>query len=180
MVAASPGRPLATQGRLRDVDLQLRPIGPGDGPLLRELVAHPEVWAWLAPRSGDGPAAAAQCAAWARRDAAHWDLHGFGKWIVSEAGTPVARGGLSVTFLEGRPEVEIGWAVAREHWGRGIATHIARAALREAEHLGLRGVVAFARTENAASLRVMEKAGLQRERELEHAGWPHILYRSVA
>ena len=157
--------------------LQLRPIEPGDGRLLHGLVSHPEVWAWLTPKGDDGPARLTQCAAWARRDAAHWDLHGFGKWLALEDGHAVARGGLSVTFLEGRPEVEIGWAVAREHWGRGIATHIARAALKEAGHLGLRGVVAFARTENVASLRVMEKAGLQRERELVHAGWPHILYR---
>jgi ribosomal-protein-alanine N-acetyltransferase len=159
------------------VDLDLRPIAPGDGAVLRDLVGHPEVWEWLTPRGDDGPAALAQCAAWARRDAAHWELHGFGKWLVLEDGTPVARGGLSVTFLDGRPEVEIGWAVAREHWGRGIATRIAVAALKEASQLGLRGVVAFARTENGASLRVMEKAGLQRERELSHAGYPHILYR---
>jgi RimJ/RimL family protein N-acetyltransferase len=159
------------------VDLHLRPIQPGDGPLLRDLVAHPEVWAWISPRGDGGPAASAQCEAWARRDAAHWDLHGFGKWIAYDGGTPVGRGGLSVTFLDGRPEVEIGWAVARDHWGRGIATHVARAALREAEQLGIRGVVAFARTENGASLRVMEKAGLQRERELTRDGWPHVLYR---
>ncbi len=162
------------------VDLDLRPIEPGDGPILHDLVAHPEVWEWLTPKGDDGPARAAHCSARARRDAAHLDLHRFGKWLAFEDGAAVARGGLSVTFLEGRPEVEIGWAVAREHWGRGIATHIARAALTEARQLGLLGVVAFARTENGASLRVMAKAGLQRERELVHAGWPHILYRAAS
>ena len=159
------------------MDLELRPISPDDGPVLHRLVSHPDVWPWLAPRGEDAPAAPAQCAAWARRDAAHWELHGFGKWLVFEDGRPVARGGLGVTFLDGRPEVEMGWAVAREHWGRGIATRIALAALDEAQRIGLRGVVAFARTENAASLRVMEKAGLRRERELTHAGHPHILFR---
>jgi RimJ/RimL family protein N-acetyltransferase len=162
------------------VDLALRPIESGDGAVLRDLVGHPEVWEWLTPRGEDGPAALAQCAAWARRDAAHWELHGFGKWLALEDGAPVARGGLSITFLEGRPEVEIGWAVARQHWGRGIATQIALAALREASGLGLRGIVAFARTENGASLRVMEKAGLQRERAITHAGYPHLLYRQPA
>jgi RimJ/RimL family protein N-acetyltransferase len=159
------------------VHLDLRPIEPGDGAILHDLVGHPDVWEWLTPQGEDGPAALAQCAAWARRDATHWDLHGFGKWLVLEDGLAVARGGLSVTFLDGRPEIEIGWAVAREHWGRGIATRIALAAREEASRLGLKGVVAFTRTENGASLRVMQKAGLQRERELRHAGWPHILYR---
>jgi RimJ/RimL family protein N-acetyltransferase len=160
--------------------LRLRPIEAGDGEVLRTLVGHPEVWEWLRPKDDDGAAAEAQCDAWARLDAAHWQLHGFGKWLVLERDVAVARGGLSVTFVEGRPEVEIGWAVARSEWGRGIATRIALESLREASRLGLRGVVAFTRPENAASLRVMEKAGLRFERELMHAGWPHVLYREPA
>jgi [ribosomal protein S5]-alanine N-acetyltransferase len=157
--------------------LELRPIEARDGPVLHELVADPEVWTWLRPKGDRGPVAKVQCEAWARRDAAHWELHGFGKWLALERGTPVGRGGLSVTFVDGRPEVEIGWAVARTQWGRGIATQIARTSLEEASRLGLRGVVAFTRPENAASLRVIEKAGLEFERELLHAGWPHILFR---
>jgi ribosomal-protein-alanine N-acetyltransferase len=162
------------------VELELRPISPDDGDVLLDLVAHPEVWEWLMPKGDSGPAALAQCRAWARRDAAHWELHGFGKWIALEAERPVARGGLSVTFVEGRPEVEIGWAVERSQWGRGIATHIAREALDEAARLGLQGIVAFTRPENRASVRVMEKAGLRYEREVCHAGWPHVLYRAAA
>jgi RimJ/RimL family protein N-acetyltransferase len=131
------------------------------------------------PKGDSGPAALAQCRAWARRDAAHWELHGFGKWLVLEEQRPVARGGLSVTFLQGRPEVEIGWAVERSHWGRGIATQIAREALDEAARLGLHGIVAFSRPENRASVRVIEKAGLRFEREVSHAGWPHVLYRAA-
>ena len=160
------------------MDLELRPIESGDGLVLHEIVSHPDVWAWLTPAGARGPAALPQCAAWARRDAAHWELHGFGKWLALEGGRAVGRGGLNVTFLDGRPEVEVGWAVARENWGRGIATHIARASLDEAGRLGLRGVVAFTRPENQASLRVIEKTGLERERELDHAGWPHILFRA--
>jgi ribosomal-protein-alanine N-acetyltransferase len=162
------------------MDLELRPIESGDGSVLREIVAHPDVWEWLMPAGSRGPAAVAQCAAWARRDAAHWELHGFGKWLVLEDGAPVGRGGLSITFLEGRPEVEIGWAVVRSQWGRGIGTQIARESLAEARRLGLRGIVAFTRPENAASLRVIEKTGMLRERELTHAGWPHILFREPA
>lgn len=159
------------------MDLELRPIEPGDGRVLHELVGHPEVWKWIMPKGDAGAAAVAQCAAWARRDAAHWELHGFGKWLAHEDGVAVGRGGLSITFLEGRPEIEIGWAVARPQWGRGIATRIARESLVEAERLGLIGVVAFSRPENRASLRVIEKTGLLRERELTHGGWPHILFR---
>jgi ribosomal-protein-alanine N-acetyltransferase len=162
------------------MELELRPISPEDGDVLCDIVAHPEVWEWLIPKGDAGPAARAQCHAWARRDAAHWALHGFGKWLVFEDERPVGRGGLGVTFLDGRPEVEIGWAVERSQWGRGIATRIAREALEEAARLGLHGVVAFSRPENHASVRVIEKAGMRFEREVTHAGWPHVLYRSAA
>ena len=76
--------------------------------------------------------------------------------------------------------MEIGWAVSHENWGRGIATRIARASLEEAQRLGLHGIVAFSRPENLASLRVIEKAGLLREREIRHGGLPHVLFRSEA
>jgi RimJ/RimL family protein N-acetyltransferase len=162
------------------MELDLRPISVDDGDVLCDLVSHPEVWEWLMPKGDSGPAVLAQCRAWARRDAAHWELHGFGKWLVLEGERPVGRGGLGVTFVEGRPEVEMGWAVERSQWRRGIATWIARAALDEAERLGLLGVVAFSRPENHASVRVIEKAGLLFEREVSHAGWPHVLYRAAA
>jgi RimJ/RimL family protein N-acetyltransferase len=160
------------------VEVELRPIEPADGPALHTVVAHPDVWRWLVPADSTGPITAAECDAWARRDAAHWTAHGFGKWLVLERGAVVARGGLGVTFVEGRAEVEIGWAVRRDRWGRGLATFVAREAVAAGAALGLESVVAFTRTDNRASLRVMEKAGLRVEREFEHAGWPHILCRA--
>ena len=43
--------------------------------------------------------------------------------------------------------------------------------------LGLADVVSFTLVENRASRRVMEKLGFEYEREVEHAGLPHVLYR---
>jgi RimJ/RimL family protein N-acetyltransferase len=37
--------------------------------------------------------------------------------------------------------------------------------------------VSFTLPHNAASRRVMEKAGLTYERDITHAGLPHVLYR---
>jgi RimJ/RimL family protein N-acetyltransferase len=65
-----------------------------------------------------------------------------------------------------------------ELWGKGLATEIARALLKIGfEHLGLAQLVAFTITTNHASRRVMEKVGFTFERELAHAGLPHVLYR---
>ena len=45
------------------------------------------------------------------------------------------------------------------------------------EELGLADLVCFTLTTNRASQRVMEKVGFGFEREVEHAGLPHLLYR---
>ena len=111
---------------------------------------------------------------------AHWDEHGFGLWIFRERATNafVGRGGLRHLFLEGQSEVEVAYALAREAWGKGFATEIARAALDVAfRQLGLQDLVAFALPEHVASRRVMEKVGFRYERDIVHGDVRHVLYR---
>jgi ribosomal-protein-alanine N-acetyltransferase len=114
-----------------------------------------------------------------RREIAHWDQHGFGLWVLRDGDTGefVGRGGLNSCDVEGRPAIEIGWAVVPERWGQGIATAVARAAIAHARGIGMRELVAFTLPDNAASERVMQKAGMERAGPIEHAGLAHVLYR---
>ena len=57
----------------------------------------------------------------------------------------------------------LGYAVGREHGGRGTGTLLVRHAVGLAWQLGLHRVQAAVRTDNPASLRVLEKAGFRRE-----------------
>ena len=110
----------------------------------------------------------------------HWDRHGFGMWLLRdrETGEMVGRGGLQYTYTAGLNDVEAGWAVVPERWGQGLATELARACVEVAfGPLGLRELVAFTLPDNVASRRVMEKAGFTYERDIVHAGLPHVLYR---
>lgn len=66
------------------------------------------------------------------------------------------------------PAVEIGWRLAREVWGRGLATEGARAMLRAGfDEYGLDRVVSFTAAGNAPSRRVMEKIDLVRRADLD-------------
>lgn len=115
-----------------------------------------------------------------RTNLAHWDEHGFGLWMFREAATGafVGRAGLRHVRIAGREEVELAYALMPEFWGRGLATELARGLVRIAfEELALAELVAFTITTNQASRRVMEKVGFAFERELVHAGVPHVLYR---
>ena len=59
---------------------------------------------------------------------------------------------------------EIGWVVSRPHQRQGYATEAARALLDHGfRMLGLHRVIATCETDNAASVRVMERLGMRRE-----------------
>ena len=62
-------------------------------------------------------------------------------------------------------EVELGYWIAREHWGQGYATEAARAVLRLAETLGHRRILAGHFIDNPASGRVLVKAGFKQTGE---------------
>jgi RimJ/RimL family protein N-acetyltransferase len=90
----------------------------------------------------------------------------------------IGRVGLQHTRVAGRPEVELAWFVHPGHWNHGYATEMAREAVRVAfEVLELDDVVAFTVDANAPSRAVMAKLGMTYERDIEHVGLPHVLYR---
>jgi RimJ/RimL family protein N-acetyltransferase len=66
----------------------------------------------------------------------------------------------------GMTETEIGWTLARAHWGRGFATEGATAARDWAlQELGLRRLISLIQRGNNASVRVARKLGQTLERE---------------
>jgi RimJ/RimL family protein N-acetyltransferase len=110
----------------------------------------------------------------------HWEQHGFGYWMAHDAdsGAFVGRGGLREVVVGGGPEIEVGYALMREYWGRGLATELARACVRVGfDALGRQDLVAFTLPTNDASRRVMQRVGFLYERDVIWAGMPHVLYR---
>lgn len=121
----------------------------------------------------------------------HFDRHGFGPFAVElvETGEFIGFVGLMVPEFEAAftPAVEIGWRLDAEHWGKGLATEAALAAVGYAfDGLGLDGLVSFTVPGNLRSRRVMERIGMTRDSrdDFEHPGLPeghplrhHVLYR---
>jgi RimJ/RimL family protein N-acetyltransferase len=93
----------------------------------------------------------------------HWQTHGFGRWAAVDKQTRefVGFGGLRSLF--GTPEVV--YHLATAHWGKGLATELARASLRFGfEDRKFERIVAIAKPLNAASIHVMEKLGMRYEK----------------
>ncbi|MCF0053946.1 GNAT family N-acetyltransferase [Dyadobacter sp. LJ53] len=64
--------------------------------------------------------------------------------------------------------VEIGYRIMEEHWGKGIATEIARGLISFARQtLNAKQVIAYVNVDNAASIRVLEKAGMVNAERIE-------------
>ena len=142
----------------------------------RRLLFDATVAPWLRPRPLR-PFTEADPPALLVRDLRHWESHGWGPWVVEDDGAFAGRAGLNTTRVAGEQAVELAWALVAPCQGRGLATRAAVAGVEEARRLGLDEVVSFTLPENVASRRVMEKAGLSFERDITHAGLPHVLYR---
>lgn len=122
---------------------------------------------------------------------AHFRQHGFGLFAAEHGATGAFLGfiGLQTAIFEApfTPAVEIGWRLAPQWWGQGLATEGGREVVRYAfEIAGLDSLVSFTARQNVRSRRVMEKLGMTRNpaEDFDHPrmalGHPlrrHVLYR---
>jgi RimJ/RimL family protein N-acetyltransferase len=119
----------------------------------------------------------------------HLDEHGWGLWAVEvrETGELAGLTGLWPMPTGFVPGTEIGWRLAKAHWGKGYAPEAARAVLAYAfTVLKLPEVVSMTTVANQPSRRVMEKIGLTRNPADDFVNptyapgspiAPHVLYR---
>ena len=121
----------------------------------------------------------------------HLDRNGWGLWAVEIAETKEFAGytGLWRANFPAHftPAVEVGWRLARPHWGHGYATEAARASVEYGfTVVSLDEIVSFTSVANARSRRVMEKLGMTHDprEDFEHPLVPegnplrpHVLYR---
>ncbi|MEU5699713.1 GNAT family N-acetyltransferase [Streptomyces aurantiacus] len=60
-----------------------------------------------------------------------------------------------------RGEIEIGWRLGREYWGRGYVTAAARTALERVRATGVTSVVAMVNSRNERSIAVTRRLGME-------------------
>ncbi|HEX7082784.1 MAG TPA: GNAT family N-acetyltransferase [Gaiellaceae bacterium] len=151
--------------------LRLRPFRPDDVDEVTRWVADPAFTRHLG-------------GAWSRRRVVemleragrHHAEHGYGPLAVEDRATGALVGRSGLAFHSAWPaDPELGWWIAPERQGGGLATEAGAACLRHAfEALGLPRVVSIALEANAASRRVMEKLGF-RLHERVPSEWGELL-----
>ncbi len=119
---------------------------------------------------------------------AHVDRHGFGLWAVELPGVAPFIGYTGIAHpLFWPDQVEVGWRLARAHWGAGYATEAARAAIAWGfANLPLDEILSLTVAENLRSQNVMRKLGFERDPGADfehplvpegHRLRPHWLFR---
>ncbi|MBH0229101.1 GNAT family N-acetyltransferase [Halobacillus yeomjeoni] len=80
--------------------------------------------------------------------------------------TPIGHAGLVPQFIDGVKELEIGYWVSRNHWGKGYATEVANVLkVHGLDNLGVDRLISLIQPNNTASKRVAEKLGMDFEKE---------------
>ena len=161
--------------------LWLRPFAPVDVDALHRLWTDPDVRRYL----WDDIVIARERAAGEVQDSiVSFRDNGFGMWVVMLSGaTEVAGFAGFRRFGPSKACKELMYGMAPQHWSRGYATEIAQALLRFGfEVLGAERIWARTDPPNAASIRVMEKAGMTyagRERDGDLDVVTYVMERSA-
>jgi [ribosomal protein S5]-alanine N-acetyltransferase len=103
-------------------------------------------------------------------------------WAVIERSSGDLIGDAGVGLVDGiGPEFELGYALGTQWWGRGYATEAARAVRDYAlGELALPEMLALVRPDNMASIKIVEKLGMERVGTRSSDGAVHVVYAATA
>lgn len=154
--------------------LTLRHFQITDDELLQRTVfGDPEVM-----RFGDGIQSIEWTRTWIRNYVEHdYPLYGYGPYAVVEKAGHQLIGYCGLFYfpdINGKPEIEIGYRLARGTWRQGFATEAARAVRDYAfRSLDIPRLIAIIDPDNIASIRVAEKIGMHYEQDVLFDGYSH-------
>ena len=158
--------------------LIIRPLTVADGADVYAVFAAPEVMRFW---NSAPPAGRVEGGEWAARLADMQRRLGYAQWRVSERAGDRLVGIAGLQPLDGGPDVELTYALEPSSWGAGYGTEAGAAALAYAfTDAGLERVVAIAKPENAASVRVLEKLGMRAVGTAEYWGKEWAKYELTA
>ena len=147
------------------------------------IVSHPEVHRHFGPE----PMSVEEC--WRRVNATvgHWQLCGFGNWAVERKadGALLGIAGLFTAWRDLEPEFgeepEMGWIMAAETHGQGLATEANKAVIDWAEaNMAPTPFWAVIAPENAPSITLAERLGFEHFHETPYHGATTLVMRRPA
>ena len=128
-------------------------------------------------RTGEPPLPSLEAAREAIENYPDFDEVGYGRWACVLKQTGAVIGFCGLKYLPDLDAVDVGYRFLPEYWGRGLATEACRASLDFGfRTIGLDEVIALVLPDNSASIRVLEKVGMQFDREFVDDGMLVLRY----
>ena len=111
----------------------------------------------------------------------HWDLRGFGRWMVADKDTNEPLGVVGLIYPSDWPETEIAWTVFEKAEGKGVAYECALAARKYGyDVLGLKTLISCTMEGNTRSEVLAQRMGATRDADFAHPDygtmrvWRHL------
>jgi ribosomal-protein-alanine N-acetyltransferase len=158
--------------RIETKRLLIRPFALGDGDSIHAVFSDPEVMRYVPGGARDREGSLARLQSLID----HQLRHGFSKWAVVEKTNGQLIGDCGLQYLDGGPDIELGFHLARTLWGRGYATEAGRACLAWALAERPERVVAIVDPANSRSIRVLEKIAMRPAGSAEYFGRQWMVY----
>lgn len=150
--------------------LGYRPISLDDLDAYAEFLADPECTRYLLVPE---PHSREESRALLERNVERHDGT-IGMYTLHDGAVLVGWAGFQRRDITGAPEVELGWLVRKQHWGKGYASEAAQ----ELRKLGPARLIHLIHPENAASIAIAKKLGAAHERDTEILGGQVSIYVS--
>ena len=147
--------------------LWMRPFQPEDAENMFLLNQDPEVIRYTGDSAFQSIEDAGQFIARYR----NYESHGYGRYSVFTNDQNEYVGWCGLNFNEDTRETDVGFRLLKNQWGKGYATEAAVACIGFGFELGLKKIIGRSAKENRASVRVLNKIGMQFEREFSAHGF---------
>ncbi|KIL44611.1 GNAT family N-acetyltransferase [Jeotgalibacillus soli] len=116
---------------------------------------------------------------WIKRNQDRYKKNGFGLWAVclKEKGELIGDCGLIKQVIDDTQEVEVGYHINRDYWSQGFGSETVSACMQFGfNEWSLKKLISIIDPHNAASVRVAEKNGFTKEKEVFIFKKNHYIY----
>jgi len=147
---------------------------PDDAEAFFALNSHPDVMLF----TGEPPLTSIDQARELITNYPDFDTVGYGRWACIARDTNQMIGFCGLKYLDDLNVTDIGYRFLPEYWGQGLATEAGAASIRFGfDTLQLDTIMAYVLPENAASIRVIEKLGMQPDGQITYDGETALQYK---
>lgn len=108
----------------------------------------------------------------------HWHIRGYGPYAIENKISKKVIGICGFWYPNDWPELEIKWALSRQHWGKGYASEAARSIQKVAlKYFPHKPLISFIDSNNVASIKLALAINAVLEKEVEFRDGKWHIYR---